>query len=98
MPGGNIGIGNYVDVSATNIIIKLIMFMRPSANQLFVDSHGCIFEPFLGGGAMFFHLVSDRNMRFAACLLDTNRELITAYQIVTDLLHLTRHATMDFIG
>lgn len=42
------------------------------------------FEPFLGGGAMFFHLVSDRNMRFAAYLSDINQELITAYQVVKD--------------
>jgi DNA adenine methylase len=40
------------------------------------------FEPFLGGGAMFFHLISDRNMRFSAYLSDINEELITAYKIV----------------
>jgi DNA adenine methylase len=40
------------------------------------------FEPFLGGGAMFFHLVSYRNMRFAAYLSDINEELITAYNVV----------------
>jgi DNA adenine methylase len=54
------------------------------------------FEPFLGGGAMFFHLVSDRNMRFAACLSDINRELVTAYQVVKDnvkelIQHLKKH-------
>ena len=42
------------------------------------------FEPFLGGGAMFFHLVSDRNMRFTSYLSDTNDELITAYKVVKD--------------
>lgn len=40
------------------------------------------FEPFVGGGAMFFHLMSDRNMRFAAYLSDINKELITAYKVV----------------
>jgi DNA adenine methylase len=40
------------------------------------------FEPFLGGGAMFFHLISDRNMRFGAYLSDINAELITAYKVV----------------
>jgi DNA adenine methylase len=41
-------------------------------------------EPFVGGGAMFFHLVSDRNMRFSAYLSDLNEELITAYKVVKD--------------
>jgi DNA adenine methylase len=40
------------------------------------------FEPFLGGGAMFFHLISYRNMRFTAYLSDINAELITAYKVV----------------
>jgi DNA adenine methylase len=40
------------------------------------------FEPFLGGGAMFFHLISDRNMRFSAYLSDINEELIMAYRVV----------------
>ena len=42
------------------------------------------FEPFVGGGALFFHLVSSRNLRFAAYLSDMNRELITAYKVVKD--------------
>jgi DNA adenine methylase len=41
-------------------------------------------EPFLGGGAMFFHLVSNRNMRFSAHLSDINEELITTYNVVKD--------------
>jgi DNA adenine methylase len=41
------------------------------------------FEPFLGGGAMFFHLIS-RGMKFNAYLSDTNAELITAYRVVKD--------------
>ncbi len=40
------------------------------------------FEPFLGGGSMFFHLISDRNMKFSAYLSDINEELITAYKVV----------------
>jgi DNA adenine methylase len=39
------------------------------------------FEPFLGGGAMFFHLVS-RNKFFKAYLSDKNAELINAYAVV----------------
>jgi DNA adenine methylase len=38
------------------------------------------FEPFLGGGAMFFHLIQNR--RFTAYLSDTNKELITTYKVV----------------
>jgi DNA adenine methylase len=40
------------------------------------------FEPFLGGGAMFFHLLSYRNNRFTSYLSDINEELITAYKVV----------------
>jgi DNA adenine methylase len=40
------------------------------------------FEPFLGGGAMFFHLISYKNMRFIAYLSDINGELVTAYKVV----------------
>ncbi len=42
------------------------------------------FEPFVGGGALFFHLVSNRNLRFAAYVSDMNKELITAYKVVKD--------------
>jgi DNA adenine methylase len=41
------------------------------------------FEPFLGGGAMFLHLMS-RGMKFNAFLSDINVELITAYRAVKD--------------
>jgi DNA adenine methylase len=41
------------------------------------------FEPFLGGGALFFHLVSNRR-RFTAYLSDTNAELITTYKVIKD--------------
>ena len=41
------------------------------------------FEPFLGGGAMFFHLMSS-GMRSNTCLSDINVELITAYRAVKD--------------
>jgi DNA adenine methylase len=39
------------------------------------------FEPFLGGGALFFHLASSRPP-FAAYLSDANAELVNAYQTV----------------
>jgi DNA adenine methylase len=38
------------------------------------------FEPFLGGGALFYHLV--RNKQFIAYLSDINHELINVYEVV----------------
>jgi DNA adenine methylase len=42
------------------------------------------FEPFLGGGALFFYLISDKNKRFTAYLSDINLELINWYIAVKD--------------
>src|SRR5437870_3344707 len=39
------------------------------------------FEPFLGGGALFFHLSSSRS-QFSAQLSDANRELVNSYNVV----------------
>ena len=39
------------------------------------------FEPFLGGGAVFFHLVSKYDIKYAY-LGDINKELILTYQVV----------------
>jgi DNA adenine methylase len=38
------------------------------------------FEPFLGGGALFFHLAS--KFQFRAYLSDANRDLVNAYNVV----------------
>src|SRR5919107_448023 len=40
------------------------------------------FEPFLGGGAMFFHLISNKNIGFTAYLSDLNGELINTYRVI----------------
>jgi len=40
------------------------------------------FEPFLGGGAVFFYLSSHMNFRFDAFLSDINQELINSYYMV----------------
>jgi len=40
------------------------------------------FEPFLGGGAMFFHIISNKDIQFTAYLSDVNEELINAFNVV----------------
>ena len=40
------------------------------------------FEPFLGGGAFFYHLATVRNLKFVAYLSDKNQELINVYNVV----------------
>jgi DNA adenine methylase len=42
------------------------------------------FEPFLGGGAMFLHLISNKNRQFIAHISDINPELINVYVAVKD--------------
>jgi len=42
------------------------------------------FEPFLGGGAIFFYLVSMQNRRFTSFLSDTNEELVSAFMVIRD--------------
>jgi DNA adenine methylase len=51
--------------------------------QHFPQDFQTYFEPFLGGGAAFFHLVGNRH-RFSAVLSDTNKELITTYRVVKE--------------
>lgn len=41
------------------------------------------YEPFLGGGAVFFYLASTREA-FPAILSDTNHDLINAYEVIRD--------------
>jgi DNA adenine methylase len=41
------------------------------------------FEPFLGGGAMFFYL-SSKKTGFNSCLSDINEDLINTYRVVKD--------------
>jgi DNA adenine methylase len=57
------------------------------------------FEPFLGGGAMFFHLFS-KNIQFTSHLSDTNEDLINAYRVVKDdvevLIRLLKHHEKEY--
>lgn len=49
----------------------------------FPEAFETYYEPFLGGGAVFFHLVSMRP-RFNAVLSDLNAELMTTYGVIKD--------------
>jgi DNA adenine methylase len=56
------------------------------------------FEPFVGGGAVFFHLWNTGRLAKPAFLFDTNPELVNAYQVVRDQVDelieaLARHKT-----
>ena len=58
--------------------------LLPELDKMIPHQFNRYFEPFLGGGAMFFHLIS-RGIRFrSAYLSDTNTELITAYRTIKD--------------
>lgn len=51
--------------------------------SLFPESWGSYHEPFLGGGAVFFHLAATGRIR-AASLSDVSRELIECYIAIRD--------------
>jgi len=58
------------------------------------DQYTTYYEPFLGGGALFFHLQPAR-----ACLMDINPELVNVYQCVRDQVErvialLRKHETL----
>lgn len=50
---------------------------------LFPESIRTYYEPFFGGGAIFFHLASEHRFEHAV-LNDVNLDLITAYRVVRD--------------
>jgi DNA adenine methylase len=51
---------------------------------LFPDKPDRYFEPFVGGGAVFFHFWNTGRLPEERFLFDNNRELINAYQVVRD--------------
>jgi DNA adenine methylase len=42
------------------------------------------FEPFIGGGAVFFYIVSQKNMQFESFISDINEEVIIAFTTIRD--------------
>lgn len=54
-----------------------------SLEQYFPKDFGTYYEPFLGGGAVFFYLV-DKRPRFNAVLSDINEELMTTYNVIKE--------------
>lgn len=53
--------------------------LLPQFEPLFPTSFGTYLEPFVGGGAVFFHLLPEK-----AILIDNNPELINFYLVVRD--------------
>jgi DNA adenine methylase len=80
---------NWADLRAHRPITPVTPFLKwaggksqvfPALKKFFPDlGEGTYYEPFLGGGAVYFALKPAR-----AVLSDINRELITCYQVVRD--------------
>ena len=62
--------------------------LLPQYEEFFPDSFSRYCEPFLGGGAVFFHLRSTGRITGAedVYLIDNNRDLINTYRVVRDQL------------
>jgi len=58
------------------------------------------FEPFVGGGAVFFYLVSKKNQKFDSFLIDINNELIITYNViktnVDELIHILKKHEKEY--
>lgn len=59
---------------------KVIRHIEP----LLPEAWGVYYEPFLGGGALFFHLASRQSMAGRAVLSDINERLVRTYRAVRD--------------
>jgi site-specific DNA-adenine methylase len=57
--------------------------LLPELNKMIPSSFDRYFEPFVGAGALFFHLVSNER-RFTAYISDAIAELITTYKVIRD--------------
>jgi D12 class N6 adenine-specific DNA methyltransferase len=59
---------------------QIISHLRALAPPKFVRN----IDPFLGGGAMFLDLTSDKSRQFSAYISDINPELINVYVVIKD--------------
>jgi DNA adenine methylase len=66
--------------------------LLPALRRYIPPAFGTYFEPFLGGGALFFDVAPD-----SAVLGDSNPELIGCYQVVTDYPDLLINELAKFI-
>jgi DNA adenine methylase len=55
----------------------------PILNQNLPDSFGTYYEPFLGGGALLFHILTERNGQKCS-ISDLNSDLVLAYTTIRD--------------
>lgn len=53
--------------------------LLPELLELLPSSFGGYYEPFIGGGALFFELAPEK-----AVINDNNKELVLAYQVIKD--------------
>jgi DNA adenine methylase len=60
----------------TQLLAKLYSFIPSGFSRYF--------EPFLGGGALFFYLISNKSRPLTTYLSDINSELINSYLVVKD--------------
>ena len=60
--------------------------LLPVYDQLGITPHSFnnYFEPFLGGGAMFYHLANRGAIKGTAYLSDINESLIAAYTVIKE--------------
>ena len=78
---------NFVDLRDVHPFVKWAGGkgqLLPELNKMIPSQFNRYFEPFLGGGAMFLRLASDKSMNITAYLSDTNEELIKAFKVVRD--------------
>jgi DNA adenine methylase len=81
-----LAVQNFIDLPDVHPFVKWAGGkgqLLPELDKMIPSQFNRYFEPFLGGGAMFFYLMSS-GMGFNACLSDINTELITGYRAIKD--------------